>query len=53
MSDQPRDLPSPEVAAGMLATAIGADLDQIALILGHEPRRHGEPDQAFRRRMTA
>lgn len=46
-------VPAPEVASGMLATAIGADLDEIARILGHEPRKPGEPDADFRRRMQA
>lgn len=46
-----RPVPSPEVASAMLTTAAGADLDEIATLLGHEPRLPAEPDADFRRRM--
>ena len=47
----PDDLPREEVQRGLLATAIGRDLDRLAEALGHQPRGYGESDQHLRARL--
>lgn len=47
----PDELPNTEMQRYLLSTAIGRDLDGLADMLGHEPRRHGESDHHLRIRL--